>query len=521
MTELDLHNCRLDNRYDVLEVLGRGSYAELYVARDSEATDADPHRYTVIKALNPFLQGETDPELERTLLENFRNEAIALDRVRHPNIISRLGHGTAIDLSGRTFHYLVLEFMTGGDLAALCRRHPLTLEQTLFFIEQTCAGLSHAHSQGVIHRDIKPHNLLLTADRRTVKITDFGVAKIKVIAALEGAITRVGTDVYAAPEHHPLMHTGPLVTRPLTVPAHLTPAADVYSLAKTAYMLLTGEAPRRFAQRTITEFPPPISEEPWAQEVLAALSRATRVAASDRTQTVDEFWRDISTAKRHFPPSASGVPELPTTSVPAFGVGKLTAQPGRLSDNNRWSGAPSSASSRQPSRHYADGRQRIIVDLASAPSSQDMAVGKPLQDANIAPGTLSNDERASIRSSPVLSRVKLWLVALAIVLVFAGMLYATYLYARRPSQSLNAASPARQNQRALVGREFTTTEDVNLRSAPSAVSRRIGLAERASRVRVLEVQNEWYQVRILERGRTPVDSTLSEQGWLNSKYLRQ
>src|SRR5918997_6283381 len=124
MSELKLQQCRLDGRYDVLECLGRGSYAEVYLARDENAAPGSP-RTVVIKALNIFLQGSIDLELERTLIENFRNEAVALDRVRHPNVINRLGHGTAIDLAGQTFHYLVLEYMPGGDLQTLVLRRPL------------------------------------------------------------------------------------------------------------------------------------------------------------------------------------------------------------------------------------------------------------------------------------------------------------------------------------------------------------------------------------------------------------
>src|SRR5919205_488946 len=206
MTELKLQNCRLDGRYDVQDCLGRGSYAEIYVARDRAAVDGMPPM-VVIKALTVFLQGTPDVDLERTLIENFQNEAVALDRVRHPNIISRLGHGTAIDLAGTTFHYLVIEYMSGGDLATLCRIEPLGLKDTLFYLEQVCAGLAHAHSCGVIHRDIKPQNLLLSADRQIVKIADFGVARLE---ATEGAITRVGTNVYAAPEHNPVVQTGAL-----------------------------------------------------------------------------------------------------------------------------------------------------------------------------------------------------------------------------------------------------------------------------------------------------------------------
>src|SRR5512132_351134 len=135
MSELKLQQSRLDGRYDILECLGRGSYAEIYVARDNAAAEGAPET-VVIKALNMFLQDTPDEELEHTLIANFQNEAVALDRVRHPNIISRLGHGTAIDLAGTTFHYIVLEYLSGGDLAAHCRKQPLSLGATLFCLEQ-------------------------------------------------------------------------------------------------------------------------------------------------------------------------------------------------------------------------------------------------------------------------------------------------------------------------------------------------------------------------------------------------
>jgi len=286
MTGLRLLQCRLDGRYDIEDCLGRGSYAEIYVARDLAATNEE-FRKVVVKALNVLLQGYQDPELERTLIQNFQNEAIALDRVRHPNIISRLGHGTAIDLNGAAFHYIVLEYLGGGDMSALRHRELLNLKRALVYLQQVCAGLAHAHERGVIHRDIKPQNLLLTEDRETVKIADFGVAKLE---AAEGAITRVGTNIYAPPEHHPLLQTAPLdAEKPASQRELLTPAADVYSLAKTTYALICGTAPRRFAHHPITELPPPLSTEPWAPSVLDVLERATQSSPSDRYQTVQDF----------------------------------------------------------------------------------------------------------------------------------------------------------------------------------------------------------------------------------------
>src|SRR5687768_5411784 len=136
MKELVLEHCRLDGRYDIREELGRGSYAEIFLARDILASPQSPHSTVVIKALNVFLQDDLDADLERTLVENLQIEAAALDRVRHPNIISRLGHGTARDLNGTIFHYLVIEYMAGGDLQKLCREKVLDLQLSMKYIEQ-------------------------------------------------------------------------------------------------------------------------------------------------------------------------------------------------------------------------------------------------------------------------------------------------------------------------------------------------------------------------------------------------
>src|SRR5262245_55701392 len=177
MRELKLENSLVDNRFEVVERLNRGSFAEIFVARDREAGGME----VVIKALNTSLQGTPDADLERTLIENFQNEAVALDAVRHPHVILRWGHGTASDLRETPFHYLVIEYMPGGDLLKLCRARPdnaLPLDEALLYFKQVCEALAYAHDKGIIHRDLKPNNFLLSADHRTLKIADFGVAKI-------------------------------------------------------------------------------------------------------------------------------------------------------------------------------------------------------------------------------------------------------------------------------------------------------------------------------------------------------
>ncbi|HKP87047.1 MAG TPA: serine/threonine-protein kinase, partial [Blastocatellia bacterium] len=270
MSELRLENSILDDRYLVDRCLSRGSYAEIFLAYDQSHAD-EP---VIIKALNVTLQGTPDPDLEQTLVENFQNEAVALDKVRHPNIIRRLGHGTASDLAGAPFHYLVLEYMPGGDLLNMCRRKPFSLDDALFYFQQVAEALAYAHSQRVIHRDIKPNNLLLSDDKKVVKIADFGVAKMAVDDS-STEVTRVGTNVYAPPEHHPDLSSDDADQK-------LTPSADVYSLAKTIYTAMTGRAPRQFSRLSITELPASLTAQPWSAGLLRALGKATEPRVSDR-----------------------------------------------------------------------------------------------------------------------------------------------------------------------------------------------------------------------------------------------
>jgi serine/threonine protein kinase len=521
MSELKLQQCRLDGRYDVLDCLGRGSYSEVYVARDMAALNGTP-RLVVIKALNTFLQGVPDPELERTLIENFRNEAVALDRVRHPHIISRLGHGTAIDLQGRTFHYLVLEYLPGGDLQALVRARPLPLEGALFYLEQVCAGLAHAHKHGVIHRDIKPQNLLLTADQRTVKIADFGVAKIE---ADGGAITRVGTEVYAAPEHHPLMTTGPLDTAQLTRRVvQLTPAADIYSLAKTTYMLLTGEAPRRFSQKPITSLPEEFAAQEWSRYVLRVLERATQVNPERRQQTVEEFWREIRDATL-----------AATRPLKKEDADRGDAARESLARDFTPAPPPAPTFDREPPARVDYSRHRIVVPISGAtpePLTDFPAGGAvPAQDsrAPVPPAAYPNAGAYPFESEPRLSsRARRWLVALLMLLAFSGMLFATYRYVNNLKGS-GGARPSQQQQQQvnsgggsspLVGREFLTTTDVNLREGPDPSYDKVGLAENGSRVRVLKASGKWYQVQVVQHGRDKADPDSLDQGWLNSTLLK-
>ncbi len=514
MAELKLQNSRLDGRYDIVECLGRGSYAEIYVANDNAAVEDAP-RTIVIKALNLYLQDEPDAELERTLVSNFQNEAVALDRVRHPNVINRLGHGTAIDLAGTTFHYIVLEYLPGGDLFALTKTRPLSLQKALFYLEQVCSGLAHAHKCGVIHRDIKPQNLLLTADKEIVKIADFGVARID---ATEGAITRVGTNIYSAPEHNPLMQTGQLDTGGLRLPHnHLTPAADIYSLAKTTYTLLAGESPRRFAQHAVTELPLPIRETPWANAVLRVLQKATQNRPEARYQTVEEFWDDIA--------DASLPPTRPLQMVPAGAVLEMRRKP---SEDLSVEPQEEFTEAAPPRPHFevpkvlppeldTAKRPRIVVPINREVQRQmEMRARQELE-------TEKRDRRPERRTLPVnsvlpASRKRRALVAIGLILAFSGMLLATHKYV---TTKWNPLAPLTQTVEPVpIGRQGITTTDVNLRPVANSTNVPIGLAESGSKVKVLNADNNWYEVQVVEHGRPKTDPYSSDRGWVNKRYIK-
>jgi serine/threonine protein kinase len=164
MFELNLQRALLKDRYEIKGRVSSGSYAEVFVARDRDSGNA-----VVIKALNSHLQGTPYPELEQMLAEKFQSESAILNKIRHANIVSVLDQGDGEDATGRAFGFIVLEFMSGGDLMNYARTKPkqsLGLAETLYYVKQICDGLSHAHACGVIHRDLKPDNLLLSADGR-------------------------------------------------------------------------------------------------------------------------------------------------------------------------------------------------------------------------------------------------------------------------------------------------------------------------------------------------------------------
>ena len=496
MRELSLINCRLDERYDIRSQLGQGSYAEIFVARDVLASPQSPHKTVVIKALNVFLQNDLDADLERTLVENFQNEAIALDRVRHPNVINRLGHGSARDLQNTVFHYLVLEYLSGGDLAKACREQNFTVPQALNYLEQVCAGLGHAHQNGIIHRDIKPQNLLLTEDRKVVKIADFGVARV---AQSDSPITRVGTNMYAPPEHSP-MFAGNMGTLTYT---KLTPAADIYSLAKSAYVLITGESPRFFANQPITELPFALRQKPWANVLVEVLNKATRDDSRERHQTVNEFWQDLSRIK------------MLAEVEDGDDSRELKTRPHTVPQANVAKGYTPLA----PQRPHFNTSQDLKLKNISIADRAPLVV--PIEKANIIETPKSQPPVVEKENAPIFEEIsnpkagksKVFvrrLMALMIfIAVFAGILYSTHNYLRGRGILPSISNP-------FTTQQATALMNINLRSEPNRNADQIGIVTKDSRLKILDSENGWYKVNIVEQGSQP-DINSANGGWISGK----
>ncbi len=496
MRELSLNNTRLDERYDIRAMLGQGSYAEIYVARDTLASPQSPHNIVVVKALNVFLQNDLDADLERTLVENFQNEAVALDRVRHPNIISRLGHGSARDLRNTIFHYLVLEYLPGGDLAKASRENKLDFSKSLFYLEQVCAGLGHAHKNGIIHRDIKPQNLLLTEDRKTVKIADFGVARI---TQSDSPITRVGTNVFAPPEHSPVFSED---SDTLTM-VKLTPAADIYSLAKTAYVLITGESPRFFTNQPITELPFAFRQKSWAKDLVEVLNKATKKIPEQRHQTVNEFWQDLSRIKQLTEPEDGELAEIRTAPhiLPqprvARGYTPLVPERPRFNTSRELKINNPSNPNAAPLVVKLDNVKGESVPISQPPIAENQQIQQP-----------------EIFQTPAPSKQKKFLRRFAAFVVFiglfAGILYATHNYLRGRGLLPTVSNP-------FAAQEAVALMNINLRAEPNKNSDQIGLVTKDSRLKIIDSQGNWYKVNIVEQGDTPPNNATANQGWISGK----
>jgi serine/threonine-protein kinase len=284
-------------RYRVEGRLGVGGMSTVLLAVDDRL-----ERHVAVKLLAEHLAD--DP----SFVSRFRREALAAARLVHPNIVQVFDSG--FDAAEHQ-HFIVMEYVPGHSCAEILRdRGHLDVEQVVDIVEQACRGLDYAHRHGVVHRDVKPGNLLVS-ESDILKLADFGIAR----ATGQSSITQVGsvlgTAAYLAPEQARGEEAGP--------------AADLYSLGVVAYQLLSGRLPyeasslSELALKQQRESPIPLQRlNPAIPESLAdAVAVSISVVPEQRPRTARRLAELIADGADGVSPFSDGAPTRSVGSAEA------------------------------------------------------------------------------------------------------------------------------------------------------------------------------------------------------------
>lgn len=256
----------LTGRYEITRILGRGGMAVVFLAQDLAL-----ERQVAIKVLPPEMSH--DPKL----IPRFQQEAKTAAKLDHPNIIPiyRVESEAGLD-------YFVMKYVTGRSLEQVLEDGPLPVDLARRVLAEAALALGHAHQRRIVHRDVKPANIMLEADGRVV-LTDFGISKaVQGGSQLTGTGTIIGTPHYMAPEQ----------AKGLEVDGR----ADQYALAVVGHQVLTGKQPfdgsaHSILYKHVFEAPPPVlplrPEVP--RDLCAALERALAKNPDDRFVSMEDF----------------------------------------------------------------------------------------------------------------------------------------------------------------------------------------------------------------------------------------
>lgn len=261
-------------RYEPVELLGAGGMAYVYKALDT--------RLDVMRAVKVLR-----PDLDETARQRFFNEARTMAKLHHKNVV--LVHDVADD--GQSM-FLVMELIEGGSMAdRLEALGPLPPRMACEVVLATLGGLGAAHAKGVVHRDVKPHNLLVDSEG-TPKVTDFGIAQVSEVSNTRtGAV--IGTWAYMAPEQR-------------SDAKNVDLRADVYAVGCTLYNLVTGTDPfdlynREIYAKLFKDVPAPFRP---------VIQRATRYDPDDRFQTTEAFAAALREVIDELPEDPEDTPPL-------------------------------------------------------------------------------------------------------------------------------------------------------------------------------------------------------------------
>lgn len=345
-------------RYRLDRRLGAGGMSTVFMALDTVL-----ERPVAVKLLAEHLADD------EAFVARFRREALAAARLQHPNIVQVFDSGLD-EPSGR--HYIVMEYVEGPSCADLIRdQGVLDIRQAVSIVRDACHGLDYAHRAGVVHRDVKPGNLLISRDSGAAKLADFGIAK----AAEQTRITQVGSVLGTAAYLSPEQATG----------AESTPASDIYSLGVCAYQFLSGRLPHEYGSLTElalkqqSESVEPIRA--FRREVPEALDRAIRVClerdpaaryttALDMAQATEAGFRgdqsEVTQVLERTGVLGAGDADA-TQALPRTQMGRVDPLPPRTSMMDPVPAPMPAPRERQPARRKkgrGQGLRRLVIALA-------------------------------------------------------------------------------------------------------------------------------------------------------------
>ncbi len=274
-TEIDPNRAdRPRNRiegYQLLERLGSGAMGSVYRAHHQKLDIP-----VALKVLRPSLASS------RTQIERLKREAQLAARLNHPNVVRSLDVGES-----NGFHYLVMEFVEGQTARDLLSKGPLPEKDALAIARQVAAGLAHAHANGVVHRDVKPGNIMITPEG-TAKLADFGLARGQQPSDLTLEHASIGTPQYVAPEQ---MRRG----------SDATARSDLFSLGSTLYHMVTGRPP--FDGESLGEIvqnvlacrflPPESVAKGLSRDAIYVIGRLMRSSPRERYASAAELVADL------------------------------------------------------------------------------------------------------------------------------------------------------------------------------------------------------------------------------------
>ena len=287
-------------RYEVLGELGQGAMGVVYKAKDPLID-----RVVAIKTINLGLALDEKDEYEG----RFYQEAKAAGRLNHPNIVTIYDVGKSGDVA-----YIAMEFLEGRELRDIMNDgERLPVDQVLDIVAQVALGLAYAHEHGIVHRDVKPSNIMVVRDCH-VKITDFGIARMASAAVRTQTGMVLGSPKYMSPEQ--------------VMGKNIDQRSDIFSLGVMLYEMLTGQAPfsgenvNAIMYQTLNAAPPPPTQvNSSAPEMLNFIvAKALAKAMDDRYQNAKDFAVDLRACRDTLPRSGQAID---VSKRPAGGEKKL------------------------------------------------------------------------------------------------------------------------------------------------------------------------------------------------------